>query len=92
MYDKTIVLPIEFEYKTLRTTVKLDMDLTVAQKEILHNLNTLDEIMMEAMHHTEVVQKQRIRWLDQFIKIKEFSVGDWDFLYESRYKDYKGKL
>lgn len=52
VYGKIIVLPIEFEYKNLRTTVELGMDLTEAQKEMLHSLNGLDEIRMEAVHHT----------------------------------------
>lgn len=68
------------------------MDLTSTQKERLHNLNGLDEIRMEAIHHTEVVQQQRMKWHDQYIKTKEFNVGDWELLYDSRYKEFKGKL
>lgn len=68
------------------------MDLITTQKEILHNLNALDETRMEAIHHTKVVQNQRTRWHDQFIKTKEFSARDWALLYGSRYKGYKGKL
>lgn len=33
------------------------MDLRATQKEMLHNLNGLDEIRMEAMHHIEIIQK-----------------------------------
>lgn len=57
VYGKIVVLPIEFEYKTLRTVVDLEMDLKKAHKERLHNLNGLDEIKMEAMHHIEIIQK-----------------------------------
>lgn len=47
---------------------------------------------MEAIHHTKVIQKQRMCWDDQFIKIKDLNVGDWALLYDSRFKNYKGKL
>lgn len=56
---------------------------------MLHNLNGLDEIRMDPMHHTQIVQKQGTKWHDHFIKTKEFNVGDWDLLYDSKYKYYK---
>lgn len=68
------------------------MDLKKEWKERLHDLNGLDEIKMESMHHTKIIQKQRTKWNDHFIKTKEFSVSDWDLLYDSKYKDYEGKI
>lgn len=47
---------------------------------------------MEATHHTEIVQKQRTKWHEQYIQTKEFNVGYWTLLYDSRYKYFKGKL
>lgn len=43
LYGKTTVLPIEFEHKTPRTTLNLDMDITKAQQERIMQLNALDE-------------------------------------------------
>ena len=39
-----------------------------------------------------MVQQQRIKWHDKFIKKKEFQVGDWDLLFDSKFKDLKGKF
>lgn len=39
-----------------------------------------------------MTQIQRKIWHDEKIKDKKFQEGDWDFLYDSRYKDFKGKL
>jgi hypothetical protein len=50
------MLPIEFEYHTLRTTAELDMNLQSAQKEISIQLNALDEYRMQTLFNTEVVQ------------------------------------
>ena len=85
-------MSIEFEFNTLRMATQLDLDLSDAQKEILLKLNGLDEHMMQALLHTEVVQLQRKIWHDRNIREKQFQEGDWALLYDSRYKDFKGKL
>jgi len=51
------MLPIEFEHKTLITTLTLDIDLPAAQRERLLHLNSLDEMRKTALEHTELVQK-----------------------------------
>eukprot|EP00253_Pinus_taeda_P002336 PITA_02336 len=83
----------EFLGKTYSTSsAQLDLDLSHAQKEILLQLNGLDEYRLQALFHTQVVQLQRKIWHDRYIKEKQFQEGDWALLYDSRYKDFKGKL
>ena len=85
------MLSIEFEFNTLRMAPQLDLDLSHAQKERLLQLNGLDEYRLQALLHTEVSQLQRKIWHDKSIKEKKFQEGDWALLYDSRYKDFKGK-
>ena len=85
-------MSIEFEYNTLRLAAQLDLDLSHAQQERLLQLNGLDEQRVQALRHSEVVQLQRKIWHDQHLKEKQFQPGDWALLYDSRYKDFKGKL
>eukprot|EP00253_Pinus_taeda_P022197 PITA_22197 len=92
VYGKKALLSIEFESNTLRMAAQLDLDLSHAQKEILLQLNGLDEHRMQALLHIEVVQLQRNIWHDKNIKEKQFQEGDWSLLYDSRYKNFKGKL
>ena len=47
---------------------------------------------MQALLHTEVTQLHRKIWHDKNIKDKKFQEGDWSLLYDSIYKDFKGKL
>ena len=49
--EKMVMLPIAFEHKTLRTTSQLELDLTKAQKERVHQRNQLDELRQEALFH-----------------------------------------
>ena len=92
VYGKKALLSIEFEFNTLRMVAQLDLDLIHAQKERLLQLNGLDEYILQALLHTEVVQLQRKIWHDKNIKEKQFQEGDWALLYDSRYKGFKGKL
>lgn len=89
MYGKNVLLPIEFEIKTFLAALELGLDLSSAQKEQVHQLNALDEIRQYALFLTEVVQCQKIRWYDRFIKAKQFQMGDQALLYDSRLKDFK---
>jgi hypothetical protein len=45
------MLPIEFEYHTLRTTTELDMNFQSPQREILSQLNSLDEYRSNLLSH-----------------------------------------
>ncbi|XP_057841793.1 uncharacterized protein LOC131051344 [Cryptomeria japonica] len=91
VYGKHVVIPIEFEHKTLHTTVQLGMQLSKEQERILH-LNQLDELRKSTLQNTLLVQQHRIKWHDKYIKPKNFHVEDWALLYDSRFKDNLGKL
>ena len=39
-----------------------------------------------------LIQNQRNKWHDKFIKQKQFNIGDWALLFDSRYTNFKGKL
>ena len=44
------------------------------------------------MERITMIQHQRRQWRDKLIKRKEFQVGDWALLFDSKFKDYKAKL
>ena len=92
MYGKTATFPVEFEIQRLRTALELKMDLDEAQKQRLNQLNELDEKRLASLHHTTIVQQQRTKWHDRFIKNKVFQKDVWALLYDSWFKDFKGKL
>ena len=70
-----------------------NLDLTEAQKKRLNQLNELDEKCTAAVQHTTLIQQEQSKWCDRFIKKKMFCEGDWDLLYDSRFKrDFKGNL
>ena len=55
-------------------------------------LNELGEIRQDALQRTILVQNQHSKWHDKYIKKKHFQSVDWAFLFDSKYKTFKGKL
>ena len=43
VYGKSTFFPIEFEIKTLKTTMEVNLDVTESQRNRLHQLNELEE-------------------------------------------------
>jgi hypothetical protein len=83
---------MEFEIKTLRTALAVNLDLTNAQTTRLQQLNELDEKRLDVIHQTTMIQQQRSKWHDKTIKHKQFQKGKWALLYDSRFKEFQGKL
>ena len=72
--------------------MKLGLNLDKAQKQRLMQLNELDEVRQDAFQHTILVQNQRSKWHEKFIKKKSFQPGDWALLFDFQFKNFKGKL
>jgi hypothetical protein len=77
---------VEFEIKTLRIALAVNLDLTNAQKSRLQQLNELDEKILDTIHQTTMIQQQRSKWHDKTIKHKQFQKGNWALLYDSQFK------
>jgi hypothetical protein len=68
--------------------LNLDKD----KKKQALQLNELDEIRKDAIQRTILVQNQRSKWHDKFIKKKKFQPGDWALLFDSQFKTFKGEI
>jgi len=86
VYGKYVVFLIEFEVKTLCIELQSKMDLTKAQQHCLNQINELDDFRQVFIQQTDIIQRQRAKWHDQFIKKKKFYEGDWALLFDSWYK------
>jgi hypothetical protein len=87
-----VLLPIEFQIKTFRTAIQVGMNLYEAQQQKLLKLNELNETRQETLQRTTLIQEQRTKWHDKYLKKKKFQQGYWALLYDSRFKNFKGKL
>ena len=55
-------------------------------------MNELDEIRQDVLQRTMLIQNQRKKWHDRFIKQNQFNTEDWELLFDSKYTNFKGKL
>eukprot|EP00253_Pinus_taeda_P035744 PITA_35744 len=92
VFGKNAIFSVEFEIKTLRIALAINLDLTDAQTARLQQLQELDEKRLEAVHQTMMIQQQRSKWHDITIKQKQFQKGNWALLYDSRFENFQGKL
>ncbi len=71
---------------------QLGLDLSEKHKHRLEQFNELDEIRQDAVQRTSIVQQQRAKWHDKYIKEKKYQEGDWALLFDSKFKYFQGKL
>ena len=76
---------MEFEIKTLRNALAVNLDLTDVQTARLQQLFELDEKRLDVIHQTTMIQQQRMKWHDKIIKHKQFQKGNWALLYDSQF-------
>jgi hypothetical protein len=72
VYGKQVLLPIEFQVRTFCISVELGLNLDEAQKQRALQLKDMDEIRKDSIQWTILVQNQRSKWHDKFIKKKHF--------------------
>ena len=64
VYGKSVVFPIEFKIKTLKTAIEVNLDVTKSQRSRLNQLNELDEKHLAAVDQKVLIQQQRSNWHD----------------------------
>ena len=92
VYGKTCHIPVELEHKTYWAIKATNLDMTLAGKHRLLQLNELEEIREDAYHNQKLYKARTKRLHDLKLRPKEFQIGDNVLLYNSRLRLFPGKL
>ena len=92
VYGKACHLPLELEHKAYSATRMLNMNLEMAGRKRMLQLNELDELKQNAYDSSRIYKKKTKAWHDKHLVHNELKPAQQVLLFNSRLKLFPGKL
>ena len=92
MYGLEVVLPIEFEIRSLQLAISEQLDTSDSLKARLKGLEALNESRQLASQHVEVTQRRRKVAFDKSNKEQTLKPGMWVMVQDARRLEFPAKF
>jgi hypothetical protein len=92
VYKKPYHLPVELDHKIYWAIKAINFDIKKVREKRILDLHEFEESCHEVYENAKFYKERIKKWHDKHIILRDFHVGDWVFLFNSKFRLFPDKF